>query len=136
MSLLLLLSVLFQMPSDQQVAMSFSSYFGGERFEFSVSRAELENLPPWLPDSPAPPLAIRDAVSAGRTKLTQLLPSAAAWRLHHVALHPTQVENIWVYAVQFTPTPPTVAGGVTAPFRIMVLMDGRAVEPNRTVWKR
>ncbi len=132
MLLPLLLSVLLQIP-DGRVVMSFSSYFDGEHFEFAVTRTDLEASPQWLPNSPAPPLAIREAVSVGRTKLVQLLPSAAEWTFQQVTLHPTQVENVWVYSVQFSPTPPSMVGGVTAPFRIMVLMDGRVVEPKRTL---
>ena len=125
------MSLWLQIP-DGRVVMSFSSYFAGEHFEFAVTRTELEMSPRWLPDSPAPPLAIRDAVSVGRSKLVQLVPASADWTFRQVTLHPTQVENVWLYSVQFSPTPPTAVGGIVEPYRIMVLMDGRAVEPKRT----
>ena len=109
-----------------QQAAEFSSYYSGNRYDFRLTHKQLLNTPAWLEDEPNPPLPPRTAQTAALNHLRTLFDDASAWRLEEIKLVP--LSERWVYVVSFTPPPPpNVSDYMTAPFSIVVTMDGNAV---------
>src|SRR5690348_8146738 len=61
-----------------------SSYLGLERFEFAVTRKDLESTPRWSSDIPEPPFPPRAAIAAARTQFDTLVPDSESWRVKEV----------------------------------------------------
>jgi hypothetical protein len=113
----------------------WSSYVLGQRWDFTVQRADLERTPPWLESDENPPLSPRRAIASASTLLGRLIPAANAWRFSAVLLQPVGGADRWVYLVGFSEPPPGPLGGIgPMPLQFVVLMNGVAVEPTRSPW--
>jgi hypothetical protein len=113
----------------------FSSYIRGERWDFDVTRADIEGAPAWKDADSAPPLSPRNAIAGATKRLSGLVPDWTQWTLNRVALQ-TLGAGRWLYLVEYQPPPPTPMGGITASVSFVVLLDGRAIIPTRTPWPR
>ena len=132
MMLLLLFVAVCQTPAPRVA--QFSSYVRGERWDFDVTRTDLDSAPVWKDTDSAPPLPPRDAIAAAKKRLTELVPDSEQWRVNQVALRP--LSGGWLYVVEYEPPPPTPLGGLTTPVSLVVLLDGRAITPTKTPWPR
>jgi len=104
--------------------------YGGKKYEYRVTDADLQKTPAWAPGQENPPLPVRRAIDAATKQLAMLLPNARDWQLAGVTLRP--LENHWVYVVDFQ-EPPKPAGGdrqVSSGFQVVVLMSGIAMVPS------
>lgn len=118
---------------SQQVA-EFSSYYSGNRYDFRLTQKQLLSTPAWPEDEPNPPLSPRTAQNAALSSLRTLFDNAAAWRLEEIKLVP--LTERWVYVVSFTPPPPPNSTDyMSAPFSIVVTMDGDAATVVISKWK-
>jgi hypothetical protein len=128
------------------VANSYS-YVDGKRWDFAVSRKDIEDGPRWLNTDDSPPLPPGAAITAARQLLPQLLPDSDMdkWRVASVALNQILLADAWDYEVTFRgPSPCELApppgnggcgfvGGLPE-MRMVVLMNGHAVVPVATKW--
>lgn len=116
---------------------TYSSYVDGMRWDFVVRPQALESAPRWPQDSPAPPLAPREAIASARRMLETLLPDSENWRLGNVTLQPLHQDGVWLYTIEFLrDMRPTGLGSyIGSPMRIVVLMDGTAVTPTTRPWR-
>jgi hypothetical protein len=141
-------------PQDNPSSLWTSgSSHGGKTVEFKVTRAEVEATPPWVPPAEHPPLSPRVAIQSARGMIRKLFRDGDEWRFNGIRLVPT-VGDHWIYFVGFgSPVPPrpmpvmpsrplkpgeiiSVAGSQPATLMdVIVLMDGRAVEPVMTPFK-
>ena len=109
-----------------QYAAVFSSYYGNKRYDFPITPERLAKSPPWLEDQPNPPLSARSAQATAVGYLRKLFPDAGQWKPGTIALIP--VLDRWVYSIEFTEPPRSgCADCFSAPFRLVVMMDGTAV---------
>ena len=130
----LLLTLLLFAPQETSPIASFSSYLGGQRYEFIVSRTALSASPRWGSDEAFPPLAPRAAVPAARQQLEALVTDPERWRLNKISLVPLGEEGTWVYVVELEEPPPRPDGGIHGSLEFVVLMDGSAVSPSVKPW--
>ena len=111
---------------------TFSSYVDGKRFDFNVTRERLDRTPSWPESAEHPPLSPRKAMAVARAYLPALVEGADKWHRGDVTL--TRVgagEEKWVYLVGFSGNhPPGVTDGPVPTMRVVVLMDGLAVDPD------
>jgi hypothetical protein len=56
-----------------QYAAEFSSYHGGNRYDFRLTQEQLAKTPVWLDDEANPPLSMRHAKFVGFSYLKQLI---------------------------------------------------------------
>jgi hypothetical protein len=135
--LLAILAVLaLQQVGQNGIVWIESSYLPGERLDFAISRSDLENSPKWFELRDDPPLAPRQAVHVAEVRLATLVPDSNAWRLASVSMRPSLVTDAWVYVIQFDAPPAGPLGGsqLSQSLRIVVLMNGVAIEPHRRAW--
>ena len=116
------------------------SYVGTNQYSFEVSWPVIDKTPIWRESDDQPPLPARKALRSARAELSKLFLDASRWRLDSVGLSPIlEHEGHWVYLVRFYPPAPP-GGGVEQGFiqymTIPVLMNGVAVEPKISRWKR
>ena len=115
---------------------TFSSYTEGTRWDFVVSRDDLESSPHWPDTDDSPPIAPRTALRSARLMLARLVSNADQWHIRSVNLQQILSADTWIYIVEFYPPPRSPAGGVVTPMRVVVLMNGRAITPVRSPWPR
>jgi len=112
----------------------FSSYYSGKRYDFRLTHGQLVNTPTWLEDEPNPPLSARTAKNAALIYMRTLFDNASAWRVNEIKLVP--LSERWVYVVSFTPPlPRNCQDCLTAPFSVVVTMDGNAITAVVSRWK-
>jgi hypothetical protein len=117
-----------------QYSAVFSSYRGGMRYDFRITLEQLANTPAWLEDQPNPPLTARRAQTIAVAYLGQLFADSDKWTRNSIALVP--VHDRWVYVIEFTEPPPAECPDcISTPFRVVVMMDGVAVEAAKSPWK-
>ena len=112
----------------------YSSYVDGKRWDFIVSRQDIENSPRWREVDVSPPLPPRVAIQSARFLLWQLIKDARTWRLASVKLQPIYRPGDWIYLVEFAPPPPRTHGGLINTMTVVVLMNGRAIVPVSSKW--
>jgi hypothetical protein len=121
--------------AERQKVAQFSSYASvglkqGKRYDFDVYQDDLNRTPAWQTNEEFPPLSPRKAEAAARRQLDKLVEHAERWNRRIVALHQMSDSDKWVYVVHFSGFhPPGVLDGAVPQMRLVVLMDGRALEP-------
>jgi hypothetical protein len=116
-----------------QYSAEFSSYYLDKRYDFRITPEQLSSIPAWLYGEPTPPLLARAAKDVAAVYLSDLFKNTSAWRAGEIALYP--VAERWVYLISFEP--PLLPGCndcMSAPFKIVVLMNGVAVKAARSGW--
>src|SRR5262245_41196782 len=110
--------------SKAQAQAMYSSYHGGNRYDFNITSEDLNKTPIWSTDQDNPPLATRSALKMASQYIQKLLANGERWAVHNVELVP--MGEHWVYLVGFYKGD---RPGLFSPFRIVVLMNGEVVEP-------
>ena len=107
------------------------AHFDGKWYFFTILEHDLAVAPSWEPEkTPRPPLDPGEAVTRAQTKLKELFPDLQGWKLAGVDLASSWSPNYWYYQVQFQPPGPAMKVGQSVEmFSIVVLMDGRVVDP-------
>ena len=132
LAIFLIVSALCGTAVCQQVA-EFSSYHGGNRYDFRLTHEELAKTPAWNNDDENPPLSVRQAKVVGAESLKHLFADAEEWRMNEITLHP--IADRWVYTISFTePPPPGCKDCLAFPFVVVVRMDGVAVPATVSPW--
>jgi len=117
-----------------QYSAEFSSYYGENRYAFRLTHDELLKTPEWPDGDPNPPLSVRQAKLVGTEYLKQLFADGEKWTLTDITLHP--IGDRWVYTICFTEPPRSDCRDcMTFPFRVVVTMDGVAVQATVVPWK-
>jgi hypothetical protein len=111
-----------------QAEMIFTIEYGGKKYEFRISDADLQKTPDWPPSQEQPPLSPRRAMDIASNYLATLLPNGKDWRLDRISLKP--IGDRWIYMVEFL-EPLRRDGGdqLSSGFQVIVLMNGVAVIP-------
>jgi hypothetical protein len=125
---------LFLQLTDPEVAASFSSHTRGVRWEFSLTRAALDQSPAWPEGDPWPPLSPRRAIELAWQQLRTLVGDTERWRFNAVSLKQVGPKQTWIYVVQIAEPPPRPDGGVHSWIEMIVLLDGTTVAPVRRPW--
>jgi hypothetical protein len=116
-----------------QYSAEFSSYYLGKRYDFRTTPEQLSSTPAWLDGEPNPPLSARAAKDIAAVYLSDLFKNASAWRVGEIALYP--VAERWVYLISFDPPLPSGCNDcMSTPFKIVVLMNGVAVQAAKSRW--
>jgi hypothetical protein len=112
------------------VSYSLSSYdsSAGKRFDFEVTREQLLRAPPWAADQDSPPLSPRRAERLAATKLHELVSNRNAWERKQIILENMGDGVHWIYIVEYSRVG-EILGGLSLPFRVVILMDGTVIEP-------
>lgn len=118
------------------VAGTFNSFVDGRKYSSIVSRQDAESSPRWLTSEEQPPLSPRRAMDSATTLLLQLFEDGAAWSVRRVTLNQIWGPDIWIYIVECSRPPREVSSGVggvgggpLTNFSAVILMSGRAVQP-------
>ena len=133
-------------PSDP--AVTIYSYLEGRRWQFAVSRTDLEQAPRWRSTDDHPPLAPGAAVRSAEELFSKLFPALHKdqWRVRVVTLQQWLFPETWVYLVSFVgpgpcadvvPSPGEPGCGSAGPdpeMRMVVLLNGHAVVPTSSIW--
>ena len=118
---------------------SYWSDIDGKRLTFGLSDKAANDQSVWKTAEKNPPVSVRDAVTAARSKLRELFPAKRVWTLEDVRLKPVVFTldakdgiELWQYVITFErhrdpPNPhfPDVDGRVS----LVLLMDGTVVDP-------
>ena len=120
----------------EDTAASWSSYYDGKRYDFSITHAQLDETPAWTQEAENPPLPARKAIAQARECLPKVLTNAGHWRLGTVSLSEIGDKEKWVYVVEFIgPHPAGVVDGAVPTMKLVVLMNGVCVKPVVSDWK-
>jgi hypothetical protein len=108
---------------------NYSSYLS-QSYESRVSIQQLLNSPPWIDSALDPPLSPRNAQNIATAYLVELFKGK--WTVGGIALVPLR-DDRWAYVISFDPPAPEHVGEfVSSPFKIVVLMEGTVVPPERS----
>lgn len=103
----------------------------GFHIESIVSRAMLDATPDWKADSPNPPLPVDRALAAAQVVQLRWLPNSEDWetKLNSALLMQLRGDKwVWVFHFEQDLLRGNL-GGVPPSMDVVVLMDGKAVEP-------
>jgi len=129
-SLIVLVLCAFSCAACAQFAV-FSSYRDNVRYDFRITREQLNQSPKWMVDEPNPPLSPRRAQAVGTTYIHKLFTDSSEWRVFSVELVPLANDK-WVYLIAFAvPRVTTLMGCadcLSTTFKVVVLMDGTKVQ--------
>src|SRR5262252_2541116 len=107
----------------------FTVEYGGKKYEFHITDADLQKTPAWPASQENPPLSPRRAIDIASKYLATLLPNGKDWRLDRVSLKP--IGDRWIYLVEFLE--PLRGDGqarqTASGFQVVVLLNGMAVVP-------
>jgi hypothetical protein len=103
---------------------------GDKVFKTTVTREQIAKTPAWDAHSDFPPLSPRKAEQLATTEFHKLLKDKTDWERKKISLEPVGDGAHWFYLVEFAPNEPQL--GVQASLEIVVLMDGKVVEPEVT----
>jgi hypothetical protein len=131
-------------PATPEAGSIHYSYAYGKRFAFTVGEADIRKAPQWGEGDDNPPLSARKALKAANDELKGLVPQTADWTLESLNLHKWRGDDSrWYYIASFVAKPqrekPTAlftSDGQPRSLRIPILMNGTAVHPEVTPWKR
>lgn len=127
--------------AERRKVAQFSSYsmFDSaqrKRYDFEIYEDDLARTPAWPSNEEFPPLSPRKAETAARDQLRKLVEQPEKWSRRAIELRPMSDGDKWVYVVHFNGFhPPGVLDGAVPQMRLIVLMDGRAIEPKISVRK-
>jgi hypothetical protein len=109
----------------------FSSYdiHQGKRYDFAITEEVLSRTPPWRTDEEFPPLSPRKAEGLAREQLKRLVEEPESWTRTEIVLQHIEGDR-WVYVIEFMGDhPPGVIDGPVSTMKLVVLMNGTAVDP-------
>lgn len=126
------LALIAQATERHHMVATFSSYdfSQGKRYDFEVYEDDLALTPSWRADEEFPPLSPRKAEASARGQLKKLIEQSERWTRGGIALEQMSGGDKWVYIVYFSGFhPPGVIDGMVPQMRLVVLMNGRVIEP-------
>ena len=119
----------FDMKADDAVVFRLATSIGGKPFEFVLSASRLAKTPSWPDNQENPPLSPRKALAAARKYLARLVADAAKWQIEQLTLRSVGTPDKWIYVIEFSPPlPPGGLDGKSVTSKLVVLMDGTALE--------
>ncbi len=101
-----------------------SSYYDGKRYDFVFTCS-------WKEEDPQPPLAARAALTAARSRLSQLVADAPHWAINRISLRSACSNDKWFYVIEFIPP----REGLNAGLGLVVFMSGYVLEPKVSPWR-
>ena len=115
----------------------WSSYVKTNRYDFTVTDAEMAKTPVWREQDDDPPLAARKALRLARTRLAELVTDSKDWTLDALSLCEWHDGRHWYYLARFqAPLPAGGLNGMPVSMRIPVLMSGEVVKPQVSRWPK
>jgi len=103
---------------------------GTKDFKTEVTRERVAKTPAWAASADFPPLSARKADQLAVAKFHKLLPDRSDWERKRITIQSIGDDAHWYYLVEFAPIEPQL--GVQASLEIVVLMDGKVIEPEVT----
>ena len=104
----------------------------GRQYESIVLERDLIHQPKWRSDADSPPLAPRVAMNKAQDyavgHYNSVLGEEVLWRTMKIVLLPVGGED-WIYVMEMIPD--KNYGGMVVPMRLIVLQDGKIVEPRQ-----
>lgn len=114
-----------------QSVLRIESKLNDEVFISTVFEEDLQTMPKWSESVEWPALSPRKAIRSART-VAEGKSKIVDWHLQKISLIPVGDPGNWVYLVEFRPLPRGIpVNGFVSSFQIIVLLDGRAITPNR-----
>jgi len=114
---------------------SFNNKLWGHHYWTSVTEHDLQQAATFDPETQHPPLGVHDAISKARAWMEDSFPrppewlDSVQWHLKEVALNLIKAPNYWVYEITFKPSRDGDSSIWSEQFRVVVLMNGRVLEP-------
>jgi hypothetical protein len=111
-------------------AQTYYSYAFSKQYTVEITRENLKATPDWKENEEHPPLSARKAIVIA-TKLKDKLVKDSddfTWKLQHASLTPAD-DDKWYWLVHFDAEFQGVSTGIPNHLRLVVLMDGTAIEP-------
>jgi hypothetical protein len=111
-----------------------SNYVGSQRFDVAFGEDDLMKTPAWKPEAPNPPLSAAEAMRRATDVLNSLAKTskevnARKWELRTANLCPVPLDR-WYWTVVFeAKTPGTNSPDNSESLRLVVLMNGKAINP-------
>jgi hypothetical protein len=116
------------------------SYIDGKKLTFALDDKAANDQSVWRISDKNPPCSVRDAIASARKKLMAIFPAKRNWSLADVRLQPATFTldaadgiEIWDFVITFERHPAVEPNngpvGVVGSVRMIVLMDGTAVDP-------
>ena len=114
-------------------SISQTQFSNGYAYKIEVSSGDLKDTPAWNPEKEnVAPLSFRRAIQVGRSNLKRFAPQADdKWDVEKAILHQMGKER-WLYEVAFYCFM-SKCGEKNDGFTIYIKMDGRIVEPEKTL---
>lgn len=128
--LALVCCILFASAPRTTHAQTYSSYAFSKQYKVEITRENLNASPEWKENEENPPLSARKAIVIA-TKLKDKLVKDSVefkWKLQRASLTPA-VNDKWYWLVHFDAEFQGGSSGIPNHLRLVVLMDGTAVEP-------
>jgi hypothetical protein len=131
LALVLLMCPLCAVASSQSI--SQTQFSNGFAYKIEVSDDDLKDTPAWNPEKrDVAPLSLRRAIKVGRDNLKRFAPAADdKWDVEKVILHQMGADR-WLYEVSFYCFM-SKCGERNNGFTLYIKMDGRIVEPTKTL---
>lgn len=114
---------------------SFIGKLWGHQYRTRVTTDDLKQAATFDPETQHPPLGTHDAISKARAWLEDSFPvppewlESVQWHLNEVALRLVKEPNYWAYEITFKPSRVGDSSIWSEQFRVVVLMNGRVLEP-------
>ena len=117
-------------------SISQTQFSNGYAYKIEVSSEDLKDTPAWNPEKGnVAPLSLRRAIQVGRSNLKRFAPHADdKWDVEKVVLHQMGKER-WLYEVEFYCFM-SKCGEQNHGFTIYIKMDGKIIEPEKTLDNR
>ena len=104
-------------------------------YSFSISDADIDPTPAWLPSAGQPPLLPADALRLAKDYLAKLVPDSDVWTVDSIQLDHWADSKHWLYVVLFKSPHETdnqTGFDLQRQMHIPVLMSGVVVKPKIT----
>ena len=127
--LLMALSVLWFLPLPA-FGQTYYSYAFGKQYGFAVTDDDLKKCPAWEKDAENPPLSAKKAIEAATKMKDSLVKDTKdfKWTFVSATLQPVS-DSKWVWMVHFDAVYRGPSSGIPNHLRIVVHMNGTAVQP-------
>ena len=126
-----LLVVLAIVPVARAGELGFPSVAFGNSYQTIISDDTLQKSPVWKDNDENPPVSARQAMAAAEAVVARLIAPSNEWRRQLDGITLTQKGNRWFWRAQFVWFPKDGGLGGLPPYMdVIVLMDGKAIEPS------
>jgi hypothetical protein len=128
--IIFVLAFAFQARAMLTDSVEYQVLIGDKVFKTTITREQVAKTPAWSASADFPPLSPRKADQLAAAKFHKLLPDKSDWERKRIIIESIGDDAHWYYLIEFAPFEPQL--GRQASLEIVVLMDGKIIEPTVT----